>query len=122
MQIPMDRPETLFTLLYSVIEHVQRILLSSSLQLGPVLVPLRSGTYDPLLNSHRDQLSLLRVKLALDDPSTVARPRGGDDVQQPVRRLERRRVPVDDVVQRGLRWRVFEVGRARVSFPEVRFR
>jgi hypothetical protein len=81
MQIPMDRPETLFTLLYSVIEHVQRILLPSSLQLGPVVVPLRSGTYDPLLNGHRDQLALLRVKLALDDPSAVARPRSGDDVQ-----------------------------------------
>lgn len=81
MQIFMDRPETLFTLLYCVIEHVQRIFLSDSLQLGPVLVPLRSGTYDPLLNSHRDQLSFLRVKLALDDPSAVARPRSGDDVQ-----------------------------------------
>jgi hypothetical protein len=122
MQIFMDQPETLFTLLYCVIEHVQRIFLSDSLQLGPVLVPLRSGTDDPLLNGHRDQLALLRVELALDDPSAVARPRGGDDVQQPVGRLERRRVPVDDVVQRGLRWRVFEVGRARISFPELRVR
>lgn len=81
MQILMDRPETLFTLLYCVIEHVQRILLSDSLQLGPVLIPLRSGTYDPLLNGHRDQLALLRVKLAFDDPSAITRPRCGDDVQ-----------------------------------------
>lgn len=83
--------------------------MSNSLQLGPVLVPLRSGTYDPLLNGHRDQLSLLRVKLALDDPSAIARPRGGDDVQQPVGRLERRRVPVDDVVERGLSGRKSKV-------------
>jgi hypothetical protein len=81
MQILRDRPETLFILLRRVIEHVQRILLSNGLQLGSVLVPLRSGTYDPLLNGHRDQLALLRVKLALDDPSAVARPRSGDDVQ-----------------------------------------
>lgn len=90
MQILMYRPETLFTQSRCLIEQVQTNLLFDDLQLGPVLVPLRSGTYDPLLNGHRDQLALLCVKLALDDPSAVARPRSGDDVQQPVGCLERR--------------------------------